>query len=371
MLKTHNNHIHLKRNISIDYKVHFTKDVFDCSPNNQLSQLCQDKKALVIIDHNVESLYGPEITKFFSSQNIDYKIITNNANENQKDISSAIKICKVAQNFGIKRDSFFIAIGGGITMDIVGLAAALYRRKISYIRIPTTLVGLIDAGVGIKVGVNLDESKNLLGHYYAPHSVFVDQSFLTTLTLTEIRCGLYEMIKMAIVRSDLLFSLIEESYLDYLRKNFGEQTQQINYLSAQLMMEELEPNLHEHILERLVDFGHTFSPYIETSNNYSILHGEAVGLDILISTHIAFQRKILKETDFDRIINLAKAIGFSNKPLIEHQSLFNSLDDIRKHRAGNLNLVLPISTGSALFTNKCSESEIKKALDFLSLEKFI
>lgn len=371
MLKAHNHHLHLKKNIPIDYKVYFTEKTFSCSPKNQLFRECQNKKVLAVIDHNVEALYGSKIIKFFSNQNIDHKVIINNANENEKSISSAIEICKVARNFGIKRDSLFIAIGGGITMDTVGLAAALYRRKISYIRIPTTLVGLIDAGVGIKVGVNLDQSKNLLGHYYAPHSVFADQSFLTTLALTEIRCGLYEMIKMAMVRSANLFSLIEENYLDYLQKNFGEKTQKINYLSIQLMMEELEPNLHEHILKRLVDFGHTFSPHIETSTNYSISHGEAVGLDILISTHIAFQRKILNINDFNRIVNLFKAIGFSDKTLIEFQSLHNSLNDIKNHRAGNLNLVLPINIGSAIFTNQCSKIELKNALAFLSLESFV
>lgn len=103
-------------------------------------------------------------------------------------------------------------MGGSTLTDIVGFAAALYQGGITYIRIPTTFVGLIDAGVGLKVGVNFGDRKNFLGTYYPSTQCLCDKLFLQTLPIEEIRCGLSEAIKIALVKDASLFALIEEHY---------------------------------------------------------------------------------------------------------------------------------------------------------------
>lgn len=224
----------------------------------------------------------------------------------------------------------------------------------------------MDAGVGVKTGINFDGSKNFLGGFYPPYAVFNDRSFLKTLTLKEIRCGLYEILKMAIIKDEILFALIKERYMDFLKKQFDSATDKIIYKATQYMMEELEKNLFEADLKRLVDFGHTFSPFIEIFSEYTIPHGEAVGIDILISSFISFNRNILSKKDLNRVVALIKLIGFTEKyTLPKQKALHDSLDEIRKHRAKSLNLVLPSEFGKAIFSNDCSYAEIKKAYKFL------
>lgn len=358
----------LDQSLNISYPVYFSENILNPTSKigHLLNDLCKNKKILIVVDKNVNRIYGNQIRAFFEKISNDYLIHEFEASENNKNFKTIQDLCSIAKKFGMRRDSIFIAIGGGITMDVTGFSAFLYRKKVPYIRIPTTLVGLVDAGVGIKVGINFEGSKNFLGGFYAPSAVFNDSLFLKTLTLKEIRCGLYEILKMAIIKDEALFTLIEKNYKDFMKKQFNETTDTIIYKSTLHMMEELEKNLFESDLKRLVDFGHTFSPFIEVFSNYTIPHGEVVGIDILISVFISFHRNILSKENLDKITVLIKLIGFTKKyTLPKEEYLYESLEEIRKHRAKNLNLVLPSEIGKAIFTNGCSYIEIEQAYKFL------
>jgi len=224
----------------------------------------------------------------------------------------------------------------------------------------------VDAGVGVKVGVNFNGSKNFIGGYYPPLAVFNDQQFLKTLPIKEVRCGLFEILKMAIIADRKLFDRIKDYYNLFLTREFNSRTHAINYSAAFLMMEELEKNLFEADLQRLVDFGHTFSPFLETASNFSIPHGEAVGMDMLISSYISCKRRLITRLEFEEIFLVTKMVGFSKKHTLPGSKVLHaSLHEIRKHRAGNLNLVLPAQIGSAIFTNNCSLREVARANAFL------
>lgn len=365
MISKNSNTIKLSKRHPIEYEVNFTSDLLNPFAVSPLSQYITKRKLLVVVDSKVLELYGQKIEKYFKAFDCEFKLIPLNALEKNKTMTTISEICQVAKDFQMKRDSFFIGIGGGITLDLVGFAAFMFRRKTRYIRIPTTLLGLVDAGVGIKVGANFDNAKNLVGGYYAPFAVFIDQSFLQTLDIPNIRCGLYEIIKMGVINNKKLFNLVESRGSNFLTKKFDNNTDKIIYLSILSMMKELEPNLHENNLKRSVDFGHTFSTYIEESSGYSINHGEAVGLDILISSFISLRRKVLSQGAFDRIYTLIKSIGFTKMYKLPSMEKFcNALDLVRNHRAGNLNLVLPTKIGSCAFTNDCSKEELEEAVLF-------
>ena len=222
MLRKNNNKLVLSQKLKINYPVYFSEGIFKLKTrkNDYLIKICKGKKVLMVIDNNVNRIYGKEIERFFDYNKIHYSLWELNASEDCKNIEKVKNLCDAAKQFGMQRDSLFIAVGGGITMDIVGFTAFIYRRKIPYIRIPTTLVGIVDAGVGVKVGVNFNGSKNFLGGYYSPLAVFNDQSFLKTLTSKEIKCGLFEILKMAIIRDRNLFDLIKKHYNEFFGKEF-------------------------------------------------------------------------------------------------------------------------------------------------------
>lgn len=369
MIREKSDSLVLTQSSDISYSVSFPKRIFNTKldPNKGLQKLCKNKKSLIVIDKNVNKIYGKKIKKYFNSINGDFFFKEIDDSEASKNFKSVENLCAHAKKVGLGRNAMFIAIGGGVTMDIVGFSAFIYRRKIPYIKIPTTLVGIVDAGVGVKTGINFNNSKNFLGGYYAPIAVFNDQGFLKTLDSKEIRSGLYEILKMAIIADKALFKSIEENYILFLKRDFNNITDKIIKTSSLLIMKELENNLFESRLKRSVDFGHTFSPFLETYSKFIIPHGQAVGIDILISSFISFKKGNINAKELKRISSLVKNINFSEKYIIPNaRLLFKSLNEIKGHRAGNLNLVLPLGIGVHTFTNKCSQSEINHALEFLS-----
>ena len=170
--------------------------------------------------------------------------------------------------YKLRRREPFLAIGGGCTLDICGMAACLYRRGVPFVRVPTTLLAIVDASVGVKNGVDFccgvtnDTYKNRVGSFYAPSACLLDNSFISTQDGRNISNGFGEILKLALVRSQDLFELLETHGAALIRSRFERAATvpdgvsgRIIDLSIQIMLEELGPNLWEYELERCVDYG--------------------------------------------------------------------------------------------------------------------
>jgi 3-dehydroquinate synthase len=300
-------------------------------------------------------------------------------NKTPEQVDQVVSWC---QEYKLPRDGMLIAVGGGVTLDIVGFAAQQYRRMVSYIRIPTTLIGQVDAGVGVKVGVNYGSSKNLIGAFYPPYATINDPQFLCDLEPRQIECGLAEIIKMGVIADADIIVMLERLHREDLRELhegltgelLREKSEILDHLveisdnAILSMMRELQMNITEHELKRLVDFGHTFSPKIESLSDYRIPHGYAVAMDMYLSCFIAYQiagrfreHRLIDSTLFDRYRRLLRdyrlliAPYLDQTPLLTDRKtdLFNgAVDDCIRHRGGNLNLVVPVSTvGRGGFVN--------------------
>lgn len=346
----------------------FSQDSYDESIFGPVSQNGIARR-LVVIDHMVVKNFGEMIKSYFSRNNIEIDFLVLTADEETKVADTVFTVLDRIIELKLQRRSEpVIAIGGGVLLDIVGLAASLHRRGIPYVRIPTTLVGLIDAGIGIKTGVNYDAHKNRIGTYYSPKSVLLDATFLSTLDERHLRNGMAEILKMALIKDADLFLLLEESahqiVEDRLQSHVN--SQGIMRHAIQSMLEELEKNLWEKDLERLVDFGHTFSPTIEMKALPDLLHGEAVAIDMAICIMIAYSRNLLTEEEVKRIFEIYKALGL---PLhhftCEVSVLCDALEDATSHRDGLQRVPLPKGIGEGIFVHDITEDEIKKAIAVL------
>lgn len=154
-------------------------------------------KRFIVIDEAVHKLYGDKITEYLKARNVIYKMLPLPTTEENKSMELVTKILEEVHKFGIDRRSEpILAIGGGVCLDIVGLAASLYRRRTPYIRVPTTLLAYVDASVGAKNGVNFANCKNKIGGYIPPVAAFLDRSFLETVPRRHISNGLAEMLKV-------------------------------------------------------------------------------------------------------------------------------------------------------------------------------
>lgn len=360
-LRVDNNIIKTTSQYEFSFDVVTTNNIFDLN-NTTILNVCKGKKLLIVISETIERLYGECIRNYFERnyQPQMFKIKTIKTTEANKIMDNVLAICKAGKEFGLDRTSLMVAIGGGILMDIVGFAGSIFKRKLNYIRIPTTLVGHIDAGIGIKTGVNFSGSKNYIGAFHPPVHVINDIDFLKTLPVEEIVCGLSEIIKMGIIVDRELFELVESHYADLIEGRYQKDiaiSNKVNHSAIMRMLEQLIINFYENDLERLVDFGHTFSPFIEEHTNYRVKHGIAVAMDMAISTEISCLLNKISRSERDRILNIILDMGVDiyDEEIYNTQLMYKSLINIELHRGGYLNLVIPNRIGLATFIKSRDE----------------
>ncbi|MET8544680.1 sedoheptulose 7-phosphate cyclase [Kitasatospora sp. NPDC004799] len=334
-----------------------------------------DDRRLVVIDSTVQELHGERIARYFDHHGIAVTLLPLRADETVKRWDAVTAVVDAMNDFGIdRRREPVIAIGGGVLLDVVGLAASLYRRGTPYVRIPTTLVGLVDAGVGVKTGVNYGHGKNRLGTYAPPVATFVDRSFLDTLDARHLSNGLAEILKMALIKSSELFDLLEDFGPLLIEDRFQGSTPVLETAARRvvaeaihLMLEELQPNLWEQCLERCVDYGHTFSPTIEMEALPELLHGEAVGIDMALTTVMGRLRGDVTEQQAERVLALMGRLGLPlwTDVLSRPGILDGALADTVRHRDGQQRLPLPVGIGHHRFVNDVTPEELAVALEEL------
>ncbi|XP_051947792.1 2-epi-5-epi-valiolone synthase [Xyrauchen texanus] len=334
---------------------------FDIHNNND-----KIMKRFIVIDETVNNLYGSQVAAYFEARKVMYKILPLPTTEENKSMIFVTRILEEVHKFGIdRRTEPIIAIGGGVCLDIVGLAASLYRRRTPYIRVPTTLLAYIDASVGAKNGVNFANCKNKLGSYIPPVATFLDKTFLWTLPRRHISNGMAEMLKMALIKHKGLFELLEKEGRYLLDTSFQttegtkahtDAASVSTRLAIETMLEELAPNLWEDDLDRLVDFGHIISPELEMKILPALLHGEAVNIDMAFMVYVAHEMGFLTEEEKRRIIvcmwSLELPVWHSDCTL---ELVQKSLSERLKHSGGLLRMPLPMGLGKARIYNGIEE----------------
>lgn len=353
----------------IEYDVVNTSNLFH--PQNWAlisSGRIEDSRRFVVIDANVEKHFSREIREYFAYHHIETKIVVFPGGEENKTLDHYLSLARELDTFPIhRRDEPIIAIGGGVLTDLVGFVAASYRRGVPYIKVPTTLMGYVDASIGIKTGFNFNGNKNRLGAFHAPQRVLLDKAFLKTLPRRHILNGVCEIIKLAIVKDAPLFSLLEAHGAQSVEARFqNDEGGLILGRAITGMLEELEPNLFEADLARKVDFGHTFSYGLETRHEAHLLHGEAVLMDILLSALIARDRNLLSDDETRRIFHLTDSLGFElDASILDPGLLLASLTERTYHRNGLQRAPMPHGIGGCVFLNDVSGREVESAVKTL------
>lgn len=350
---------------TIEYEVINAHNLFDpCQTSLLFPNQARHSRRFVVVDGNVDRLYGESIRAYFHHHGITAKVFTFPSGEENKTLEHYLSIARALDSFPIhRRDEPVIAIGGGVLTDVAAFVASTYRRSVPHIKVPTTLMGYIDAAIGIKNGINFNGNKNRLGSFEPPQRVLLDRSFLKSLPRRHILNGVAEIIKLAIIKDAGLFELLETD--GALSVSNGFQDEPGGALLDRAiggMLEELEPNLYEDELARKVDFGHTFSYGLETHHEAHLLHGEAVLLDILLSCLIARERGLLSPEESTRIFALTFGLGFElDTCLLDPHLLLESLEERTYHRNGLQRVPLPHGIGGCVFANDIQPSEVENA----------
>ncbi|MFH1466107.1 MAG: hypothetical protein ABIO70_17110 [Pseudomonadota bacterium] len=310
-----------------------------------------EHRALVVTTPTVRARWGAALAPLGGPR---VRLLELACDERSKGLALVERICAEAMRAGLGRRDFIVGVGGGVCTDLCTMAASVYKRGVRHLRVPTTLVGQVDASIGVKGAVNFCGFKSHLGCFHAPWRVLVLPAFLATLPVRRLREGLAEIVKIALVRDPALFDLVERHGRGLLAAGFQAPPAvawEVLERASLRMIEELQPNLFEdRTYERLVDFGHTFSIPLEPATGHALSHGEAVAVDMALSMEIAVLLGLAPAALRDRVLALLQALGLPTWS--EHLDLglcHAALEQAVAHRGGRPNLVLPTQVGRALF----------------------
>ena len=352
----------------IAYDVIKTPPLFDPANDALMAWGRPGGRRFVVVDGEVARHHGAALRNYFTQRGVDARIVVFPGGEEHKSVEIWQDILRALDAFPIhRRDEPIIAIGGGVLTDVVAFVAASYRRSVPHIKVPTTLMGYIDASLGIKAGINFNGNKNRLGSFEPPLAVLLDKSLLSTLPRRHLLNGVCEIIKLAVIRDARLFEALERHGAASVAAQFGNPAGDL-ILDGAIggMLDELTPNLYEEELARKVDFGHTFSYGLETRHEQRLLHGEAVLLDILVSSVIAERRRLLPQVEAARIFSLVGILGIEPEfGLLDAAIMWRSLLDRIEHRNGQQRVPLPDGIGSCTFVNDITRAELDAALHAL------
>ncbi|PAF51406.1 3-dehydroquinate synthase [Helicobacter sp. 13S00401-1] len=233
--------------------------------------------------------------------------------EETKNMQSIETILDTAFKAKLHRNSLMIALGGGVITDMVGFASGIYQRGIDFISIPTTLLGMCDASVGGKCGINNAYGKNLVGLFHQPRAVYVDLTFLQTLPKREFNAGVAEMIKMF---AGFDFSALENFSVNDLESFIAYAIE----LKAKVVLEDETERLNK---RALLNYGHTFAHAIELETNYkTLLHGEAVAVGMIMANRLSYKMGILESRKVDFIESMINIFSLPTTYKIKDVSSF-------------------------------------------------
>lgn len=273
------------------------------------------KKIALVFDSNVPTKIKRSLKSILKKYELIF--LNFNASEKSKSIKTVNSILEKLLRLNFNRSDLIISIGGGITGDVSGFVASIFKRGINFISIPTTLLAQADAAVGGKTGVNSIYGKNLIGSFYQPKLVISDTSVLSSLSRKDFTCGYAEILKHAIIK--------DKNFFIWLKKNtkniFSKKPKYLNYAikkSCLIKLSFVDRDFKESSLRMKLNFGHTFAHAIESYDRYlqKYNHGEAVLIGMVIATKVSNHLKICNDDTLNNIIEIYKKnslINYVNK----------------------------------------------------------
>lgn len=344
-------------NASVNYDVLISEDVL-ASCGELVSQVLPKSRAAIISDDKVFSLYGDIVKKSLEGSGYETVEFTFPNGEKSKNTNTYVQMLEFLAENHLTRSDIVIALGGGVTGDMAGFAAATYLRGIKFVQIPTTLLASVDSSVGGKTGVNLESGKNLAGAFHQPSLVICDTKALNTLDEDTFSDGVSEAIKCGMIADSALF---EKMGGDFRSDIEGVIASCVSIKRDVVCCDEFDTGARQ-----LLNYGHTIGHAIEKCSSFAITHGHAVAIGMAIITNAAEKNGFCEKGTYSALIKTLEKCGLPTECPYSAEELYAvTLSD--KKRAGNsVTLVLPEKIGKCVL-HKVSTEElleyIKKGLE--------
>lgn len=317
------------------------------TPFLHINQLLQEnKKNLLLIDENVLAIYKPHLAVDAS------RIFVAHAAEAFKTWEGVSQVLDFLQKNAFTKGEKLIVVGGGIIQDVAAFVGAVYKRGISWIHFPTTLLSMCDSCIGGKAGINYNGVKNQLALFSAPTAIYINTHFLTTLPDNEITSGLGEILKLCIIGGDYFIDLYREHVSHGKVKNF-DSFEKLIMAALCVKKAVVEADEFELNHRRSMNYGHTLGHAIESLSNYAIAHGQAVVIGMILVNELSYQQGLLNKTTLDSFNVLC--FDLINDTVVTHLKkikLENIIDLIQKDKktlGSHTSFVLMKASGDTCF----------------------
>ncbi len=323
------------------YDVRIRPAALETFPTHLARLACTGKVGLVGDEHT-SRLFAPRVERSLRAAGLEVHGFNIPAGEHGKTLATVSQLWQEFIAAGLERGSLILAVGGGVTGDVAGFAAAAYLRGVAWVNLPTTLLAMVDAAIGGKTGVDLPQGKNLIGAFHPPRLVLADALALDDLPLPELRGGMAEVVKHALIGDPELLDLCACG-LDALAHDWDAVVRR----AAAVKIAVIQSDPYEQGLREVLNFGHTLGHAIEQASGYRVRHGEAVAIGMVQETRLA-ERIGLAQPGLSQ--TLAAALRGLGLPAeipagLEASALRAAMQVDKKRRAGRLRFSLPRCPG--------------------------
>lgn len=310
------------------------------------------EKFAIVTDMHLKEL-GQELLQLMKKAGLKCDLVSILPGEQTKSLAFVEKVVKTFLKIGIKRDSVIIALGGGVIGDLTGFIASVYMRGIPYVSVPTTLLAMVDSSVGGKTGVDLEDGKNLIGTFYYPEITIIDPLLLKSLPEREFRCGMAEIVKKSVIADKNFFNYLWKNSAEILnRKNeFVKKIieKSVSIKSSIVKKDEIESvkKINSGSSRMVLNYGHTVGHALEKLSNFELSHGEAVSIGMVAENRVAVGKRILKESESEKILELLKKFHLPTKIPVKFSQadIQKALSSDKKNIGGEILFALPVAIG--------------------------
>lgn len=320
--------------------------------------------AVIITNPIIHKLHGRKLISRLKKSGFSVKVFDVPDGEKSKSVDVAVRLLAKIATHDVKKKIFIIAFGGGVIGDLAGFVAAIYKRGIPYIQIPTTFLSQIDSSIGGKTGLDLAVGKNLVGAFYQPRLVFSDTALLSTLSQRQIKNGLAEAVKYGVICDKELFEYIARNYEQLFSCNSEVLMNVIlscSRIKAKIVMKDEKETRG---IRTILNFGHTIGHAIEAAAKYNYYcHGEAIAIGMVVAADISYQLGLLKRKEALRIEKVLCDIGLPVRiEKVGLAEIIKTMGHDKKFQAGKNRFVLATKIGHVKIVEGVPLSVIKKAI---------
>lgn len=320
---------------SVTYEVRIGSGLLD-TLGPAIAEQTGARRCVLVSGENVFPLYGEPAIQSLRGAGLETKEVVFPAGETTKSLECYGTLMNALTEAKLSRSDCLVALGGGVTGDLTGFAAATYQRGIPYVQVPTTLLAAVDSSVGGKTAINLPAAKNQVGAFYQPALVLCDTDTLATLPERELRSGYAEVIKYAVLGDSDLFDTLYQG--DWSLENIIE-------TCVSMKAEIVEEDEQDRGRRRLLNFGHTVGHAVESRSGYRLTHGEAVAIGMAMICRAAVRLGQFDAGSKDVVLQILQRFGLPIRTEYGPEELYETLLLDKKIAYGKLHLIVPRGIG--------------------------